>query len=144
MQDPAAGAKSLLITAGVGIDFSAGSSADWQIFLGRFPASPDAVLLCMNTGGSAPNPKWLLNYPSIQVLIRGAKSGYLAGEAKAREVMDALLGLPSQDVAGDRWVSITAASDVAFIGFDDVDRPTWSVNLRLIIEPATGTNRQAL
>lgn len=144
MQDPAVGVTELLIAAGVGISFVAASAQDWQVFLGRFPTVPNAALLCMSAGGSAPNPKWLLNYPSAQVMVRGNISGYTASRIKAQEVMDALLGLPSQDVGGDRWDSITAASDIAFLGFDEITRPIWSLNFKLIIEPASGTNRQSL
>ena len=128
----------------VGIDFTVGSISNWQIFLGRFPTSPDAALLCVGVGGSAPNPKWLLNFPSIQVMVRGAVSGYDTSRAKAQEVMDTLLGLPSQDVGGDRWDSVVAISDIAFLGFDETVRPIWSLNFKLIIEPASGVNRLPL
>lgn len=144
MSDPAEGIKGLLVSAGVGFNFVSGVPTDWEVHLGQFPAKPDAVLLCMSVGGSAPNPKWLLNRPSVQILVRGKVSQYSSGRTKAQEVMDALLGLPSQDIGSDRWVAVNAAADIVSLGFDELERPIWSLNFNLIIEPSSGTYRQSM
>ena len=141
MADPAEGIKDLLVAAGVGV-FAA--TTGWSIQVGKEPTKPDTVVTVYNTGGLAPNPKWLLDDPTVQVSIRGAKNGRVASRAKAQEVKDALLGLPSQDLNGDRWVSVTGIGDITDIGFDESNRPMHTVNFKLIIEPATGTNRAAL
>jgi len=141
MTNPIEGAKDLLVTAGVGT-FAATSG--WSINLGKEPTGPHTTITLFNTGGSVPNPKWLLDYPSFQVRVRGAPGGYSAAWSKAAAVKDALLGIDSQDINGDRWVSVTMAGDINFIGMDQSNRPLFTLNFRMIVEPASGTNRDAL
>jgi hypothetical protein len=88
--------------------------------------------------------KFLIDFPHIQVMVRGDPGGYQAAKAKAQEVLDELHSLPSQDLNGDRWNSIIATSGPAYNGLDQENRPKFSVNFKLIIEPATGTYRQSL
>lgn len=143
MSDIAVGAKDILEAAGVGTFVA---TSGWGIYVSKEPSTPNTTITLFNTAGRPPNPKWLLDYPSLNIRIRGDKGGYQAVEAKAKEVKDALLGLDSQDINGDRWVSVTMASDITFIGYDNNERPMYSLNFRLIVEPAASglTNRQAL
>lgn len=143
MANIAEGAKDLLVAAGVGV-FAAASG--WGIYVSKEPSTPSTTITLFNTSGRPPNPKWLLDYPSLNIRIRGAKGGYVNAEDKAKEVKDVLLGLDSQDINGDRWVSVTMPGDLAFIGYDENERPMFSLNFRLIIEPAASalTNRRAL
>lgn len=137
------GIKDILVDASVGV-FN--TTSGWSITIGELPPDPDTCMTIYDTGGRSPNPKWLLDYPSVQVMIRGGVSGYVAAETKAKQVKDVLLGFQSQDLNGDRWVSITMPGDVAFVGYDENKRPMFSANFRLIIEPAASvdTNRTAL
>ena len=141
MGDPAEGIKDLLVSAGVGT-FAA--QTGWGIFIFKEPMSPDTVVTVFDTGGLSSNPKWLLDFPSVQVRVRGAIAGYQASYTKAREVLNALIGLPSQVINGDRWVAINQIGGIIGLGFDDNGRPMWTLNFALIIEPATGTHREAL
>jgi len=130
------GAKSLL-TAHAAI-------SGWQIEIGAMPESPDKVITIYDTGGQAPNPKWLLDFPTLQVMVRGAVGTYLDTFVEAKAVKDILLGTPSQDLNGDRWVSITQNGELGFLGRDEDERPLFSVNFALIIEPQTVTNSHRL
>ena len=141
MADPLEGAKDLLVTAGVG---TFGAASGWSIDIAKFPETPDSVVALMPRSGLAPNPAWLLDFPGIQILVRGDRGGYIVAQAKAQAIKDALLGLPSQTIDGDRWVSITMDGDIGFLHFDENNRPIFSLNFRLIIQPASGTNRIAL
>lgn len=143
MSNMAVGAKDLLVTAGVG---SFAASTGWGIYISKEPTSPNTTITIFNTAGRPPNPKWLLDYPGLNIRIRGDKGGYSNAEDKAKEVKDVLLGLDSQDINGDRWVSVTMPGDIAFIGYDENERPMFSLNFRLIIEPAASvlTNRTPL
>ena len=141
MTDIAAGIKDLLVTAGVGT-FAA--SSGWGIFIGSEPGEPTTTITIFETGGEAANPKFLLDFPTANIRVRGDKNGYTAGRAKIQEVKDALLGLPSQDLNGDRWVSITMISDIHSLGRSERNEPMWGLKLSLIIEPATGTHRESL
>jgi hypothetical protein len=144
MPSPAVGAKTLLVAASVG---SNTPSADWAIHVSKMPDRPDRVIAIFDSGGTEnPNPKWLLDYRSIAVQVRGKVSDYALAYNKALEVKDALLGLPAQTVGGDRWDGVTMISDIAFVGRNENDQPILSLNFRIIIEPADNalTNRDEL
>ena len=136
---PSEEAKKLIATH-VGI-------SGWQTEIGAMPKAPDKVIMISDTGGQDPNPKWLLDFPTIQVMVRGIVSGYLATAREAKAVKDLLLGVTSFTTSeGDRWVSVTQNGDLGFIGRDEVMRPLFSVNFALIIEPqvVANSNRLAL
>ncbi len=128
-----------LLTTHVGI-------SGWQVETGAMPPKPDRVIMLTDTVGVEPNPRYLLDFPAAQIMVRGEVGGYLATYAEAKAVKDLLLGLDSQDIGGDRMVSITQNGDLGFIGRDENDRPLFTINFALIIEPATSaeTNRIAL
>lgn len=140
---PSEDVRSVLVTAGV---VSATPGNAWSVHIGHLPKSPNQVVAISDTGGLSPNPKWLLDYPSVQILIRGAANGYVETRNKAIRIKDELLGIVSQDVNGNRLASVTMAGDVAFIGVDQIERPMFSLNFRLIIQPSASadTNRQPL
>ncbi len=85
--------------------------------------------------------KWLVDFSSIQTMIRGAPGGYQLAKLKAQQVLDELHSLPSQDLNGDRWNSIIATTRPAYIGDDEKNRPRFTVNFKLILEPSAGTHR---
>jgi hypothetical protein len=135
------GIRDLLVAAGVGV-FSA--QTGWGIFIGPEPSKPDTTIAVREFAGPGPMPKWLIDFPRVQTMIRGAPGGYQAAKTKAQEVLDELHSIPSLDLNGDRWNSIIATSGPAYIGLDQTNRPRFTINFRLIIEPATGTYRQSL
>ncbi len=138
MSDIVTSAKDLLVTAGVGVE---AATSGWGIFAGRAPKEPDTVIGIEQTGGLPSNPRWLLDFPALQVRVRGSRDDYFSAFNKAREVKDALLGLPSQTVNGDRWTSVTMLGDIVSLGIDELNRYMFALNFSLIIEPATGDNR---
>ncbi len=135
---PSVGAKTLL-AAHVAV-------SGWTIEVGSMPKTPNKIIVLTDTMGRAPNPKWLIDYPALQAMIRGDVGDYLATYREAKAVKDLLLGVTSQDISGDRWVSITQNGDLGFIGRDENARPLFSVNFALIIEPqvVANSNRLAL
>lgn len=143
MADPCDGIKSLLVTASVG---ASGGSNDWAIYIGRMPDQPDNCICIYPSSGGAPNPKWLLDYPGIQVIVRGDEGNYDAARQKAQDVKDVLTGLPSQTITSDRWVGIWMVGDIQPVNWDPKKRWMFSLNFRLIIEPASNslTHRSAL
>ena len=139
--NPAEHLADILVTGGVG---TRNSQSGWGIFLGKQPITPDTCITFYNTGGLRPNPKWLLDFPSIQALVRGAPNGGAATYDKSREVRDTLLGCDSRDINGERLVSTLLIGDIATLGFDQSNREMLSVNFSLIVEPAPGANRDPL
>jgi hypothetical protein len=142
MNPPEMIVKDLLVAAGVGT-FAA--TTGWSISVGRLPTAPESALCCVPTGGLSPWPGKLLNFPSVQVIVRGNRNDYLGAQNKTREVIDVLLGRAHETIAGGDFLGgITQIGDAAFIGFDASDCPMFSCNFSMIIEPKAGGHRQPL
>lgn len=139
MYDPAQALKDLLVTAGEGVfPPSSATSSQWGIAVAREPASPDRVITVYTTGGQSPNPRWLINYPMMQVRIRGEQGGYQDTYDKADAVVRALTGLNPVTLGpnNDRWDALYPLGDVNILQYDQLDRPLLTVNFRAIVEPA--------
>ncbi len=123
---------------------SVGSFTDlsnpWRLMVGKMIDEPSQQIGFYDTPGQSPDPKWLLDYPSVQVIVRGPAGGYKPAWDKMREVYDVLLGAdPRQNANGD-WVdAITVLANPSISGYDVRDRPTISGNFRLIVRPAAST-----
>lgn len=141
MTSPAEDAKDLLVAGGVGI-FNA--TTGWSIRINKEEPSPDTHITIYDSGGLTPNPRWLLDYPSLQVRVRGNASDPQGARNKAKEIKDALLGLESQTVNGNRWVSVLGIGDIQHLGFDEKGRILYTVNFSLILEPAQTGNENRI
>lgn len=141
MKSPAAGVKDLLVAANVGT-FAATSG--WSISVGKSSTAPDTSITCVDTGGISPFPHLALNFPSVQVIVRGAPGDYIGAHDKGRAVIDALLGKGVTSVNGDSWEGITQIGDLASIGYDENNRPLFSANFSIHVEPASTGLRQAI
>lgn len=134
--------------------YTFGGSGDWHLWIGKEPASPDRSVTIYDSGGLAPNPRWMIDYPSIQIRIRGGQNDYKVAGNKAQEIRNRLIGRESYDAYGtnsdgskDRIIAINGTGDIAFIGYDDNSRPAFVFNLALITEPSptsSPTNREPL
>lgn len=140
----------VLINAGVSEDF--GEDTAWGIFMGSLPAKePDAAIAVVRAGGLPDNPKWAVDYPAVQVLVRGAKNASDAAAAKIKAVKDTLLGRESGSLPAVTGIttpeyvtSITMSGNILPLGKDENNRALFSVNFRLIVQPATPGNRTPL
>jgi hypothetical protein len=121
-------------------------STGWTSKIGRMLDAPNQLVVFYDSGGQNPNPRWLVDYSMVMVHVRGNTNDYNGAYTKIRQVRDCLLGLDSQDVGADRLVSIICMGDIGFLNYDDANRPTFSVNFRVIIEPADNalTQREPL
>lgn len=141
MTSPAQDLKDKLESAGVAT-FAATSG--WSLRVGKEPATPDTTVTLYDTGGPDPNPKWLIEEPRVMARVRGAADDYPGAYAKAIEVRDELLGSPRETVNGTVYVGIWAEQDPSLIEYDEESRPVFTINFRLVIEPASGKHRQSL
>lgn len=127
-----------------------GTQNDWSLWLGKQPVSPDRCITIYDSIGRAPNPKWLIDFPGIQIRVRGGQQDYKVAGDKAKEVQNRLVGRESYfayDGLGDKVVSIVGIGDVAFTGWGENSRPEFVFNLALIVEPSPATpntNREPL
>ena len=140
---PSEHVKDYLVTKG----YTFGGTDNWALYIGKQPENPDRVITIYDSGGLAPDPKWTLLYPSVQLRIRGDQQGYKDTALEARKLRDYLIGVPSYTASNtDRIVSITGIGDIAHTGWDDKNRPDFVFNLRMIIEEdaTPETNREEL
>lgn len=143
MNDPALAVVSMLTTAGLG---TFGGTAAFSLFVGSWPEAPSACVLINATGGLPPEPRLLLNYPSVQVVVRGAPSGYVAARNKMTQIVNALIGLVPGVISGDTYRGCIQIGEVATLGQDDKTRQLFSANFRFFVEPAAipGGHRVAI
>jgi hypothetical protein len=116
----------------------------WTIEIGAMPKTPNQIIVITDTGGLDPNPKWLLDFPRLQIMVRGDVGDYLDTFREAKAVKDLLLGITSLDLNDDRWVSVTGNGDLGFVGRDENMRPLFAMNFALIIEPQSVANSNRL
>jgi hypothetical protein len=112
----------------------------WYVTVGRQPDKPNRVITFYDTGGLAPNPKFRLNYPSVQVRIRGQQDAYDVTMTKAIDVQEFLLGMDAITLDKMHFSGVIGIGDVAFIGFDPTSRPEFTVNFRCFTEPAADSS----
>lgn len=125
--------------------YSFGTTTAWSLYIGSQPDTPERVVTIYDSAGGTPNPRWLLDYPHVQIRVRGNVNDYQVASQKAIELRNRLLGRASYDAyngSGDRIVAINAIGDVAFVGKDEQHRPEFVFNLSLIVEPATTPETQ--
>lgn len=113
------------------------ATGPWKIYIGRLPEPIDRAIAVMKGTGKASHPSLLVDYPGLQILVRGGpeETGYEEAEAKIREIQDRILGIPSRPAAFPTLISVTARGSIGFIGNDESDRPIFSSNYQLIVEP---------
>lgn len=138
MADPASKViRDILVTAGIAQ--TTVISNDWFVMISKMPGAPNRAIAIFDTGGTDPHPSLLLDFQTVQVRVRTDQNGYIVGYQKCQDVKDKLLGYPSQTIGTERWVSVVIAGDIAYIARDDQDRPEWTINFRIIKEPAAST-----
>ena len=128
MNPPSEDIKDILESSSINVG-TFNASSGWSICISEMPNNPNTCILIKDTGGSGDsNPNYSYEYPTIQVLIRGNKNGYLATYSKAEEVKLALNGLTNETLNSARYIQILCRGDIIPIGKDESERPLFSVN----------------
>jgi len=131
--NPAKDIRATLVTDGV----------TTPIYISSEPANPDVVITIYNYQGDAPNPKFLLDFPQLQV--RSRANDYETAYNNLLEVYDLLIGRPAFTVSTTRYTGILANTNIFEIGRDDNERRILAANFRLFVEPASdGQYRQVI
>jgi hypothetical protein len=139
MNDPAEAIRQKLEAVG-GIG-TYNAATGWCITLGQFHPNNHTCITINGTGGRNPMPHYRINWPSVQIMVRGSPSGYVEARAKIKAVVDALLGMGTTVLNSDTYRSCNQMGDVINLGQDANNRPIFSANFWFIVEPATGTHR---
>lgn len=125
-----------LVTGSIG---AYGGSSAWAIFLDAMPdgpAFPDQAIGVFSSGGSS-EAKLAIDFPRVQVRVRGAADGQVDALAKAMAIKDLLGGM---DPATDEFRGAWLISDILTMGSDERSRPEYSLNFKLLLTPES-TNR---
>ena len=145
MRDPAVCiADFILLPTALGV-WNSQNPAQWNVCVGALPSVTDRTILVNQTGGRNPYPHLSYNEPSMQVIVRGPKSGYVEARAKMDEVVTRLLGLNSVTVTGgDVWRFVNQMGDIIWLGQDDNTRPMFSANFWGVVLPVASGNRVSI
>jgi hypothetical protein len=138
---PSKSIADILQTAAVGTQAAA---TGWSIRIGRLFDEPDTQIAVYDTPSPNPDPKWLLEYPHFQIIVRGNKDDYGGAWQKARDCKDVLLGMFPQVVNSDRIDGIIGVGDINFLSYDTNNRPLFSANFQIFLEPAASALTQRL
>lgn len=111
-------------------------TGQWTLYMDLAGDYPHNSVCLISSGGTSPNPRWLLEYPSFQVLVNGSANNIAEARQIAEIVKRRFVGMPSHFGAyGDRYVMCTMDGDIGYLGLDSKGRPQYSLNFSLIIEP---------
>lgn len=116
----------------------------WAVQVGRIQSEPDKVVAFRDIAGRDPEAVVPVDYPSVQVIVRGSGSvgSYEETFAMAKKVRDALHVIPTAPTAFPELTSCLQKGGIIPLGNDDQDRPTFSINFWLILTlDGTGTYR---
>jgi hypothetical protein len=121
----------LLEDLGLGT-YQADGTAGGTIFLTLLPSMPDRCCAVARYGGPESAATDDYDEPSIQLRFRGPAGDVRTVEQAAQAAYDALHAIGSRTLAGGTWLqdAIGAQSGPIFIGFDQNQRPEYTVNLR--------------
>ena len=135
---PSQALSSILVTANVVTTVLADvTSTKWLLTLGYMPDTPDSLITLYDTGGAASNPKWAVDFPNVQCIVRGNQTGYEAAYRKAQVIKETLLGINPFVFDGSTVVAVNLLSDISLIHRDEKSRPKFSMNFHLIVEPSS-------
>lgn len=129
MTSPVSGINAIL-TAATGV-----VSAGWVTQLGVLLSEPDQAIAIRQVGGFSSEIVVPVDYPSIQILVRGSSGagGYESSYAKMVAVKNALIGIPSRPTAWTDLTSCVPRGEIQELLRDDQGRPLWSYNVNLIV-----------
>lgn len=128
---------------------SGGPYTGWRLFRGVEPDNvddptvPDTSVSLFIAPPLAPNFRFLLDYPAVQVRVRSSKTDFDAAYVEINAIKSRLLGANAQSILGDWLVSCGVRSDIMSLGMDDQNRIRYVLTVTMITQPAqvTGDNR---
>lgn len=122
-----------LLLDGLAIGSYEPDAADGTIYLEKLPQTPAAAIGIFSVGGFEASGTHGYDLPVISVQVRGAAHDVPGALAKSAEVYAALQGLHSTTLPDGTYVVSCKGlqSGPNFIGFDDNDRPGYSLNFSL-------------
>jgi Bacteriophage minor capsid protein len=130
---PSEGIKNILVENSIGVFQPNAVITDWVIVISRLRDLPNKMISILDAGGREPEPGLDINYPAIHIIVRGEPDGYVDTYNKCLDIKDVLLGRKTEIRGGDTWASVTMPQDIIPLGYDENERPEFSLNFNLII-----------
>lgn len=118
------------------------AKATFSLNVGGWPANVDKAVLITVTGGRPPYPHLAINFPSVQIMVRG--NDYQEASAEMSLICNALLGISTQVLNTDTYRSCNQIGDVIYLGQDANGRKMFSANFWYIVLPSDLGNRMAI
>ena len=114
-----------------------------NIFVSKEPDTPIECITLYNYSDAEPDPKFLMDFPSIQVRSRAMT--YESAYNNALTVFNALVGKDAFTKNTTRYTGVFAQTSIFDIGIANNDNFVCGFNLRLIVEPVTdGQHRRSI
>lgn len=122
--------KGLLVAAGIG-------TFGEDIFISQEPDKPDFAITLFDTTEGEPDTWELIEYPRVQIRVRGNPNNYLEAYNKATEIKNEFQAFINQLIGTTNYIGIWVASGITNLGYDDNSRPLLVMNLRIQRAPTT-------
>ena len=104
----------------------------WALCKAFMPEQPDRVVLLSEYAGNPPQIRADVDYPGLQVRVRGRGWEYGEARDKSEAVRVALHGLGPVSINSRRYVHFEAQQSVTSLGRDANDRPEFTCNFIVI------------
>ena len=119
-----------------------GAGTIWSGYVGGF-GEQDVAVCCFDLPGRKPEVAMAIDYPGLQVIVRGSRDGSSYGICydQAVKLFNLLQTIPQHPSAYPDLVSCTARTSPAHLGKDENSRHMFSLNFDLITTPAVSGNR---
>lgn len=99
-----------------------------NLFVSQMPESPNRCVAIYDSGGYHPTPNYVYDYPTIQIMVRGNKFGYVDAYNLSESIKRYLHGKQNVIIDLTRYILILAQGDIISLGQDDNNRPILSCN----------------
>lgn len=121
-----------LVAQSVGVSpASTVTSTQWVVTNAFLPDAPDRVVAVFPSGGGGSWPRDAYRTPTFQVYVRGTPRGESTARDRCELVITALDKFDGA-LSGTTYVDIRQSGDVIAAGYDDNNRPEFSVNFETI------------
>jgi hypothetical protein len=126
MNLPSVDAISLLQTAG-----HVNGATGWKGCQLSEPATPDQTVTIYDTAGMPPEG-YGLEYPSIQIRVRGGIGKQVLTYQKIKDIRDYLENCSNTVIGGTSYDGFEIESDIGFLMHDSTNRPIYVCNIRIL------------
>lgn len=116
----------------------------WNCYIAKIPDKPDKNVTVIPNNGWEPWMNIALDFPQLQIHIRGAINGYKDAANKAWDLRDQLLSMDPYAHTSGTILTAQIIGDMTFAGYDANERPVFTSRWQLYYTAANSANRQVV